>query len=156
MTPYDHLPPVFPPSGEPGSVDTPALKYTASQKRKRNRRWPIALTEAEEAAALKAAADAELSKMAYGRAMLLGSPGPRARRKPHVNAQALGRATTALNRLGNNFNQIAHVLNAGAAFSLAAQFNAALADVRRTLQVIREAAAGRGDFLDDNQGQSPR
>jgi hypothetical protein len=44
---------------------------------------------------------------------MLGTPGPRAKRSPPVNAEALGRATAALNKVGSNLNQVAHRLNAG-------------------------------------------
>lgn len=164
MTPYDHAPPVSPQSGEPGSHPPPNPKRSGSQKRKRDRSWRIALDEQEETAALDGAAKAELSKMAYGRAMLLGSPGPRARRKPPVHAEALGDAAVAVNKLGVLFNQIAHALNAialapasgaglAAALSLAQKYLDELEDVRLTLRAIREAAGyrDRGEGHDDNQ-----
>lgn len=108
MTPYDHAPPGPPPSGEPASpAREKQYKRSGSQKRQRNKFWVIALTEEEEARALEIAARVELSKCAYGRLALLGTPGPRARRKPHVNVVELKKAAAALNKQGNNLNQIA-------------------------------------------------
>jgi len=155
MTPYDHAPPASPPSGESGSADARALKRSGSQKRERCKKLEIVLTPDEYADVRTRATAAGLSRSAWGYAVIFGSPAPRARRAPPVHAEALGRATTTLNRLGNNLNQIAHVLNAGGAFGLAGEYSAALADVRQTLRVMREAAAGRAD-CDDNQGQPPR
>ena len=48
----------------------------------------------------------------YGRASLLGKPGPRARRSPTLNAELLAHAVAQLNKVGSNLNQIARVLNA--------------------------------------------
>lgn len=155
MTPYDHAAPASP-QGEPASADLSAFKRSGSQKRQRSRCVAVWLTEAEYAATEARAGEAGLSLSSFGRALFLGSPGPRARRRPTVHARALALATAALNQIGNNFNQIAHALNAGGAFSLAGPYSAALADVRHTLHVIREAAAGRADDCHDNQGQPPQ
>ena len=48
---------------------------------------------------------------AYIRAATLGDAGPRARRRAPVDIAALMQALVALNRVGNNQNQIAHALN---------------------------------------------
>ncbi len=149
--PYDHAPPVSPPSGEPASAQAPALKGSGSQKRKRDRRWQIALDEQEEAAALERAANAELSKMAYGRAMLLGSPGPRARRKPHVHKQLMGDGLADLNRSANVLNQFLPFLHSGKAITLGRECAEALAANRRAADAILEAL-GRKEPDDDNQG----
>ena len=75
---------------------------------------------------------------------MLGTPGPRARRSPPVNAEALGRATAALNKVGSNLNQIAHVLNAGSATLTTRECFAALAETRAAAAAIREIV-GRKD-----------
>jgi hypothetical protein len=152
MTPHDQGPPRSPRGGEPAG-DRSAPKRGGTQKRKRDRRWPIALDEQEEAAALQGAAEAELSKMAYGRAMLLGSPGPRSRRKPHVNAQLLGHAIAQLKRAGNVANQIAHRLNAAQSVG-GSEAIAALADIREAARAIRDAAGYKE--RNDHQGEPPR
>jgi len=43
----------------------------------------------------------------------LGDKGPRAKRTPPIQGDLLAEAIAALNRVGNNINQIAHHLNAG-------------------------------------------
>lgn len=75
---------------------------------------------------------------------MLGTPGPRARRSPPVNAEALARATAALNKVGSNLNQIAHVLNAGGSGLTTQECFAALAEVRAALSRILEIV-GRKD-----------
>ena len=155
VTPYDHAPPAYPRGGEAARADLSA-KRSGSQRRQRTKSLQIALTPDEEAEVKAKATACGLSPSSYGRAMLFGNPGPRARRRPTVHARALALATAALNQIGNNLNQIAHVLNAGGAFSLAGPYSVALADIRRTLHVIREAATGRAADCDDNQGQQAR
>jgi len=151
MTPYDHAPPVSPPSEETASAKAPALKGSGSQKRKRDRRWPIALDEQEEAAALERASNAELSKMAYGRAALLGSPGPRAKRKPHIHKQLMSDSLADLNRSSNVLNQFLPFLHAGRAITLGRECAEALAANRRAAEAILEAL-GRKEPDNDNQG----
>ncbi len=103
-------PPVSPPSGEPGSYPPPT-KASGSQKRQRRHSLQISLDDGEWAEAVEKAQACGLSLSSYGRSVLLGSPGPRARRAPHVNAVELAEATAALNKAGNNLNQIAHAVN---------------------------------------------
>jgi hypothetical protein len=79
-----------------------------------------------------------LSRGSYLRTCALGSPGPRARRAPHVNAEALAHATAALNKVGSNLNQIARTLNAGNAPIAAHECFAALAETRTALSRILE------------------
>lgn len=146
MTPYD-APPVS--TGNAASGHT----RSGSQKRQRDRAWRIALDEGEEAAALERASVAGLSKSAYGRFALLGTPGPRARRRPNVHAQLLGHAIAALNRAGNVANQIAHRLNAAQSVG-AGETNAALAEIREAARAIREAAGYQERH--DHQGEPPR
>lgn len=108
-----------------------------SDKRKRNRKTDTRWNDDEYIALIDRARDTGLSLNAYIRAAVLGTPGPRARRSPPVNAEALGRATAALNKVGSNLNQIAHGLNAGG-FSLVLQeCFAALAEVRAAAASIR-------------------
>jgi hypothetical protein len=62
--------------------------------------------------------------------LVLGCPGPRSRRAPSVNAQALARATAALNKVGSNLNQIARRLNSAQA-----------AGTRESLETLAETRA---------------
>lgn len=116
-----------------------ASRRSGSQKRARSFKLQIALDAAERATAQAKAAQAGLSLSSFGRAALLdGDPGIRAQRAPTVNAEAIARATAALNKVGSNLNQVAHVLNAGRA-PAAGEAEAALAEVRAILDLFREA-----------------
>lgn len=115
---------------------TPTQRRSGSQKRVRVKTWQIAMSPAEHAAGLAKAAAAGLTPSSYGRAALLGDVGVRAKRAPTVNAEAMARATAALNKVGSNLNQIAHVLNAGKAAG-SAETLAAVAEVRAVLAHFR-------------------
>lgn len=71
------------------------------------------MTPAEFDEARDKATAAGLTPSSYGRAVLLGKAGPRSRRVPLVNTVVLAKAIAALNRIGNNLNQIARARNAG-------------------------------------------
>jgi hypothetical protein len=81
---------------------------------------------------------AGMSRGSYLRACALGSPGPRARRAPHINAEALAYATAALNKVGSNLNQIAHVLNAGGSATTTLECYRAIREVRQAVDQILE------------------
>jgi hypothetical protein len=138
VTPYDPEP-------------YPIHKRSGSQRRQCTESLQIALTPEQRAIVDNWAREAGLSASAYGKAVIFGTPGPRAQRTPHIHAEVIGHATIALNKIGVLFNQIAHVLNAGGATSMGQKYLDALADVRRTLCAMREAT-GRKD-RDDSQGQ---
>jgi hypothetical protein len=128
-------------------------KRRRRERRQRVDRVSVRLLPAEHRALTDKARATGLSLGAFLRAAGLGNAGPRARRRPTVHAEALGRATVALSRLGSNVNQIAHSLNAGAAYSLAGEYADLLVEVRQALCAIREAAAGRTE-ADDHQRKS--
>jgi hypothetical protein len=109
------------------------------------------LTEDEEAIAIERAANSGLSRSSYGRAVLLGTPGPRAKRTPTLHAQLFGHGIAELNRAGNVVNQIAHHLNAGGSIGLGRECAATLAEIREAARTIREAV-GRKE-RDDHQGE---
>ena len=96
----------------------------------------------ERAAIEQNASAVGLSLGSYARACMLISPGPRARRRPHVNAVELAKATAALNKSGNLLNQMAHILNAGGSIRLADECFAAITENRAAAAAIR-AAVGR-------------
>jgi hypothetical protein len=79
-----------------------------------------------------------LSRGSYLRTCALGSPGPRARRAPPINAEALAHAVAALNKAGSNLNQIARVLNASGSIGIATESFAALAETRAAVARILE------------------
>jgi hypothetical protein len=140
MTPYD------------GAAER-ISSHSGSQKRQRQIRIIVACTNDEFAAIESRARAAGMSRASFARACMLDSPGPRARRVPHVNAPVMAQAAVALNRIGNLLNQIAHVLNSSGAISLASQFASVLDEVRAAARAIRWAA-GYGKPEDDSQGQS--
>lgn len=86
-------------------------KRDASQNRQRRASIEIALTQEERAEIERRAANAGLSLSSFCRAAALGDPGPRAARRPIVDAAALAHTHAELRRVGNNLNQIAHALN---------------------------------------------
>ncbi len=150
---YDSAPSSSPRGGEQSSASAhphPPGKRSGSQNRQRLKSLQIALTPDEHAEVKAMATASGLSPSSYGRAALLGTPGPRARRAPTVHAQLLGHAIAALNRAGNVANQIAHRLNAAQAVG-ASETRVALNEIRDAARAIREAV-GRKD-RDDHQGQ---
>ena len=99
MTPYDHAPPVSPLREEPGSAAPPPLKQSGSEKRQRNRKTDTRWDDAEYFILTERAKETGLSRNAYIRAVVTGTPGPRAQRAPHVNAVELAAATAALSQV---------------------------------------------------------
>jgi Bacterial mobilisation protein (MobC) len=97
-------------------------------------------TQFEQVAA--AANDSGLSVGTYARTVLLGSPGPRAVRKPHVVKQELARILGELGKLGSNVNQIARAFNQ----QQAAPTHAEVAEIRANIVFLRNelmSALGR-------------
>lgn len=116
---------------------------SGSQKRRMRKSVKVALTEAERRAIEEKTASAGLSLSVYGRACLLGDAGPRARRAPPVHSLLLAEATAALNRVGNNVNQIAHHLNEGGRIE-SGKISGVLDQVSTCLQALL-AALGRAE-----------
>lgn len=112
------------------------FKRSGSQKRQRRKSLQISLTDEEAGQVYLKSRACGLSQASYGRACILGTPGPRAKRSPTINAEALGKATAALNKVGSNLNQIAHVLNAGGSSVTSQECFAALAETRVALSQI--------------------
>lgn len=112
-------------------------KPRSSEKRKRGYAIGVRCNAAEFVVIDEKARDAGLSRGSYIRAVVLGTPGPRAKRSAPVNAEALARATAALNKVGSNLNQIAHALNSGQAAGSRETIDS-LAEVRAAAAAIRE------------------
>jgi Bacterial mobilisation protein (MobC) len=72
---------------------------------------PIRCTAQERVAILERANKAGLSVGAYLRTLALGSPGPRAVRRPPVERRELARILGQLGKVGSNVNQLAHAYN---------------------------------------------
>ena len=91
------------------------LSRSGSRSRQRSKSLQIAMTPEEFIMARERAAAAGLSPSSFGRMLLLGTSGPRARRSPPLNAELLAHAVAELNRVGSNLNQIARTLNSAQA-----------------------------------------
>src|SRR3989304_1834872 len=84
---------------------------SGSDKRRRTHQSLVRLTD-EEFADISARADkAGLAVAAFMRAAVLGTPGPRAQRRPPADHRALRQILGQVGRIGNNINQIARALN---------------------------------------------
>ena len=127
------------------NTEPPPMRRSGSERRQRARGAVLVRLLPDERAAVEdRAREAGLSLASFLRACGLGTPGPRARRSAPVNAEALGRATAALNKAGSLLNQIARVLNAGGASLTTQECFAALAEARAAAAAIRDAV-GRKD-----------
>jgi hypothetical protein len=121
---------------------TPSPTRSGSQKRQRVKSLQIAMTPEEFLVVCERATVAGLSPSSYGRAVLLGTPGPRARRSPPLNAELLAHAVAQLNKAGSNLNQIAHILNAGRAVG-SKEAVEALTDTRAAVVLILDIVGRR-------------
>ena len=115
-----------------------AFRRSGSQRRQRNHAIKVALNDNELAEVQQRARATGLSASSFGRASMLGTPGPRAQRTPPIHAELLARAIAALNKVGSNLNQMAHALNAGGAMQTAQECFAALAETRAAAAAIRQ------------------
>jgi hypothetical protein len=98
----------------------PRTSTSGSEKRQRTLEPKMRCTPGEYAQLCDAAESAGLTVAAFMRHQCLGTPGPRAARRPPVERLALAKLLAQLGPLkselgkeGSNLNQIAHVLNAG-------------------------------------------
>ncbi len=116
----------------------PSSKRSGSQRRQRAYKIGVGCNADELFAIHHNARAAGLSRAGYLRATGTGSPGPRAQRTPHINAQDLARAIAELNKIGSNLNQLTRVFNTGGATATARELAATLADIRTTAAAIRQ------------------
>jgi hypothetical protein len=123
---------------------------SGSQKRRRQHVINITFDDTEFMQTQGKASAAGLSLAGFGRAAMLGSPGPRARRRPPLNAELLAYAVAQLNRVGNNLNQLNKRLNAAQATG-AGEAAAAIAETRAAIRQICETLGRRERH--DIQGQ---
>ncbi len=102
---------------------------SGTETRQRKRMLGVRVTDSE-MVEIEAMADrAGLTPASYARSVLLSAPAPRARRRPTIEAETVGRLLGELGKVGSNLNQIAHHLNAGRAEIPPAALEAALRDV---------------------------
>jgi hypothetical protein len=132
--------------------DAPETKRSQSGSQKRRRQHVVNVTfdDTEFMQTQDKASAAGLSLAGFARAAMLGNPGPRARRRPPLNAELLAYAVAQLNRAGNNLNQLNKRLNAAQAAG-AADTTAAIAETRAAIRQICETLGRRGRH--DSQGQ---
>lgn len=123
-----------------------------SDKRQRTEVLFARVTPDEKSAFAARAERAGMASAAFMRALALGDAGPRARRRRPVEHQALIQTLAALNRVGNNLNQIARNTNLG--------IDIGVPELRDALQQYHAVIAAIYDALGmeparDHQGQEP-
>jgi hypothetical protein len=82
-------------------------KRRTSQKRHRNKHLAIRLSDDELKHAAERAGRAGLSMSAYGRAAMLGDPGPDSQRRPSIDKELLLRTLATLAHLNHHADRIA-------------------------------------------------
>lgn len=123
-----------------------------SEKRLRTEVIFARVTPDEKAAFLARADRAGMATAAFMRAVAIGEPGPRARRRPPVDHVAIRQLLGELGRVGNNLNQIARALNSEEKIGLPA-----LREALASYLPLRDAifvALGK-EPSGDYQGQKP-
>lgn len=98
----------------------------------------------EHAAIAAAAAQKGLTAGPYLRSLVLGTPGPRARRQSSARQADLVRVLGLLGNYGGNLNQLAHVANASGKLPT----EATLIEIAQQVREMRDAvmrALGHGD-----------
>lgn len=123
-----------------------------SDKRQRTETLFARVTPEEKSAFVARADRAGMASAAFMRALALGDAGPRARRRRPIEHQALVQALAALNRVGNNLNQIARNTNRGMDIDVP-QLRDALHQYHQVIAVIYEALGM--EPARDSQGQEP-
>jgi len=118
---------------------TPRPARRKSEKRQRTRQVKTRLTDAEYALFLERADKAGMAAAAFLRTAALDSAGPRAQRRPPVNAQMLRLVLGHLGKVGSNLNQIARHLNRGRPDDMDEALLAALADYAHMRDMLYDA-----------------
>ena len=123
---------------------------SGTNTRQRRGQILVRLTDEELAVADDKADRAGLTHAAFARAAIVGSPGPRAQRRPPADHVALRKLLGELGRVGNNINQIARTLNSGE--------DADIPELREALQAYLQLRNAIFDALGmepsgDNQGR---
>lgn len=124
-----------------------------SDKRQRTRIITFRVSDEEHARYQERASRAGLAVGAFARAAGLEDAGPRARRRRPVEHQTLAQLMAAMNRVGNNLNQIARNTNLG--------IDIDVPDLRDALHQYHAVIAAIYDALGmepsgDYQGKKPR
>jgi hypothetical protein len=111
-----------------------------SEKRQRDAQIKIRCTSDEFTAVAAKADKAGMSLAGFARAALLGTAGPRSRRRLPVDGTALRQVLGHLGKIGSNLNQIARYLNTGGApAAVLPDLEAALIENARLRDMLYEA-----------------
>jgi hypothetical protein len=111
---------------------------SGTDKRQRTKQCLVRFTEQEFAEIAGKADKAGFATAAFLRAAALGSPGPRAQRRPPADHVALRQILGHCGRIGNNLNQIAKRLNEGGSVDIP-ELRAALAAYNGVRHAIMRA-----------------
>lgn len=122
-----------------GKKPGPKAKRKKSQKRQRSAQFKTPMTPQEYAEASALADAAGMTRAAWSRTKLLGTPGPRSQRRMPADAEALRQILGQLGRIGNNINQIAYNLNLRDRATDIPELREALKDYARIRNAIYEA-----------------
>ena len=137
---------------QPARQTIPPGTRRKSDKRQRTETLFARVTPEEKAAILARADRAGLASAAFLRAVALDDAGPRARRRRPIEHRTLIQTLAALNRVGNNLNQLARNTNRGR--------DIGVPELCEALQEYHAVVAAIYDTLGmepnrDNQGQKP-
>jgi hypothetical protein len=119
----------------------PSSKRSGSERRQRSAPVSVRFLPDERAVVEESARTMGLSVASFIRTGILGAPGPRAQRAPHVNAEELARATAALNKIGSNLNQLSRAFNSGATPVTAKECDEILKLVRQAVMAVLDIVA---------------
>ena len=124
---------------------TPAKRHGKRKLADARAQWVhVRCNAGEHAAIAAAAAQKGLTAGPYLRSLVLGTPGPRARRQPSARQADLVRVLGLLGNYGGNLNQLAHVANASGKLPT----EATLTEIAQQVREVRDAiirALGHGD-----------
>lgn len=150
--------PAAPPADAPErDAERTSKQRSGSEERQRKHVQAARFDDAERAELESRASAAGLSVGAYLRACGLGDAGVRARRRAPVDRALLAVANADLNRVGNNINQIARVLNIAALDEAGTDLARQVQELDRTImaamtELSATLAAIRGALGYDRQG----
>jgi hypothetical protein len=131
-------------SGAPAKKRARTVPPRMRVKDARTRIIPVRCNESERTAISEKATQAGLSVGALLRALALGSPGPRAVRRPPVERKELARLQGQLGKIGSNVNQLAHAFNRDRIVPGFPELLAIREDIRQMRAALMKAL-GRGD-----------
>jgi len=128
------------------NTTTPAKRHGKRKLADARAQWVhVRCNAGEHAAIAAAAAQKGLTAGPYLRSLVLGTPGPRARRQqPSARQAELVRVLGLLGNYGGNLNQLAHVANASGKLPTEAR----LTEIAQQVREVRDAvmrALGHGD-----------